>query len=119
MNPIMIPTAQHVHVDLDLDTQQTFHYRSRGQDARRLVLHRSDSVTFTCSDTFSLRFIRWSPLEEPIPGDQRPFVTAKIRSDAAYGIYEYSVRILKQGQLFTDPGADRKDAPQLIIQALP
>jgi hypothetical protein len=119
MNQIMIPTEQHVHVDLDLDAQQMLHYRSRGEDARRLVLHRGDTVTFSCSDLFSLRFIRWSPVEGLIPGDQRPLVTAKVKGDAAYGIYEYAVRILKQGQLFTDPVSDRRDAPQLIIQAAP
>ncbi len=31
MNSTMIPTEQHVHLDLDLDMLHKFHYRSRGR----------------------------------------------------------------------------------------
>jgi hypothetical protein len=47
--------GRHIHLDLDVDPERVFHYRSRGGDGHRVVSHRGDTVTFTCNDDFSVR----------------------------------------------------------------
>lgn len=118
MSQTMIPAEQHIHVDLDFDVQHKFHYRSRGRDGHRVVLHRGDAITFTCSDEFSIRFVASSPFEAPVPAEPRSLMVARVRHDAPYGVYEYILEVRKAGQLFTDPPAEAaREFPQLTIEA--
>ena len=118
MNPTMIPTEQHVHLDLDLDLHHRFHYRSRGRDGFRLDLHRGDTISFTCTEPFSVRFMRWSPFYEPMSCERTLLIIGHVRREAPYGIYEYMLEVMKDNQLFTDPANDRGYAPRLIVQAV-
>lgn len=116
MNSTMIPTEQHAHLELDVDVQHKFHYRSRGRDGHRVVVHRGDTITFTCSDSFSIRFVRSSPFEESMPHERKSLVAAHVRGDAPYGVYEYVLQVMKDGQLFTDPKGGDTLSPQIVIE---
>ena len=118
MNPTMIPTEQHVHLDIDLDLHYKFHYRSRGRDGFQLVLHRGDTISFTCGEPFSLRFIRWSPFYEPISREHKLLIIGHVRREAPYGIYEYILEVMKDNQRFTDPANERGAGPRLVVQAV-
>jgi len=56
-----------------------FHYRSRGRDGHRILLHRGDTITFTCGDEFSIRFVRSSPFEESMPQERKLLIAAHVR----------------------------------------
>ncbi len=116
MNSTMIPTEQHVHLDLDLDVQHKFQYPSRGRDGHRAVLHQGDTITFTCGDEFSIRFVRSSPFEESMPHDRKLLIAAHVRHDAPVGVYEYVLEVMKDGQLFTDPKEGDILFPQIVVE---
>jgi len=111
MNPTMAP-AQHLHLDIELDRKHRFHYRSQGRDGRRMVLHRGDTITFTCEDDFSIRFVKKSPLEsarlqsheETILQSHESYLTASVRDDAPYGESSYVLKVKHGGGLFEDSG---------------
>ena len=116
------PTAagQHVHVDIELNPENQFHYRSRGLEARRIYLHRGDAVTFTCVDPFSIRFAGHSPFQETVLSSHQEgmvqshewFVTAHIRDDAPHGIFPYTVELKREVRVF-------QDHPEIVIESAP
>ena len=56
-----VAPAQHLHLDIELDPRKQFHYRIRGRDGHHVVLHRGDTITFTCDESLSIRFVKESP----------------------------------------------------------
>lgn len=55
--------GRHIHLDLDVDPERVFYYRSLGGDGHRVMLGRGDTVTFTCKQDFSVG----SPVLRPSP----------------------------------------------------
>lgn len=119
MNTTMAPAERHVHVDLDMDPEHQFHYRSQGRDGHRVVLHRGDSVTFTCAGEFSIWFANRSPFEATGLHSRHSFITTRVRADASYGAYAYTVEVMEGDELFTDPQAGPRGpaSPEIIIEA--
>jgi hypothetical protein len=118
MNTAPAAAEQHVHVDLDLDPEHKFHYRSQGRDGHRVVLHHGDSVTFTGSGEFSIWFPDRSPFEAAGLHSRHSFITARVRANASCGAYAYTVEVMEGDRLFTDPqfGQDSRTRPEIIIE---
>jgi len=113
MGTITTPAERHVHLDLDVDRERHFHYRSQGHDGHRVILHRGDSVTFTCGDEFSIRFDDLSPFEDPVLHSRHCFLTAHVKSDALPREYEYTVEVEKGDDVIVDSDA----GPEIVIEA--
>ena len=117
MNQTIAP-ARHVHLDIELTPETQFHYRSRGQDARRVVLHRGDAITFTCGDRFSVQFPGPSPFQEAaLPAHQETmlqshewFVTSHVRESVPFGVYPYAVEVRRDARAF-------QDHPEIVIES--
>ena len=118
MNTTMAPPERHVHLDFDMDRERRFHYRSQGEDGRCVVLHRGDSITFTGAGDFSIWFAERSPFESPILHSRHSFITARVRQDAPRGAYAYTVEVLQDEQMFTDPPTRHSDdaRPEILIE---
>lgn len=118
MNTTTTPTERHVHVDLDMDWEYKFHYRTEGRDGHRVILHRGDTITFTCSDECSIRFVGPSPFRETILYSRHSFITAHVRPEAPDGFYEYTLEVVKDDEIFTDPEPGRSSGnnPGIIIE---
>jgi hypothetical protein len=118
MNTITAPAGRHVHVDLDVDRRQKFHYRSQGRDGRRLILHPGDMITFTCGDDFAIRFGAATPFAESVLYSRHQFIMCRVRDDAADGVYGYTVDVVKDEGLVTDPpgGSGSEQCPELLIE---
>jgi hypothetical protein len=125
MNGIPV-RAKHVHLDIELDPRFRFHYRSQGQNARRTCLHRGDTLTFTCADGFSIRFIKESPFEATVLQSRKEsmisvrewFATARVRDQANDGIYPYVVALTRDSRVFEDSPEGPpllSDGPEIII----
>lgn len=119
MNTTIAPVDRHIHVDLDVDREHQFHYRSQGHDGHRVILHRGDSVTFTCADDFSVRFEGPSPFAEPVLYSRHSFLLAHVRTDAAFGSYRYVVEVVKEDGLVTDSGSAVVfgGLPEIVVEA--
>jgi hypothetical protein len=118
MTTTIAPVEQHIHVDLDVDRERKFHYRSLGHDGHAVVLHRRDTVTFTCNGEFSIRFDGPTPFQEPVLYSRHCFITAHVRTDAPVGAYEYTVEIVKGDELVADPASRQigERRPEIIIE---
>ena len=116
--PEAAPAERHIHVDLDVDPEHNFHYRSRGADGHRVALHRADSITFTSTGDFSIWFTDRSPFESPVLHSRHSFITARVRDDVPFGAYAYTVEVVKDEQLYSDPqpGQPRQSRPEIIIE---
>ena len=116
MNQTIAP-ARHVHLDLELTPEAQFQYRSRGQDARRTILHHGDAITFTCSDRFTLQFTGPSPFREAaLPAHQETmlqshewFVTSHVRETVPPGRYPYTVEVIQGPRAF-------QDHPEIVVE---
>lgn len=119
MNTTMAPPERHLHVDFDVDPERFFHYRSQGGDGHRLVLHRGDSITFTCAGDFSIWFAERSPFESPVLHSRHSFITTRVRQDAPRGAYAYTVEVTQGDQVLTDPpsGKPAHARPEILIEA--
>jgi len=112
MNSTAAP-ARHLHLDIELDRENRFHYHSQGRDGRRVSLHRGDHITFTCGEDFSIRFIKKSPFdqtrlhahEEAILRSHEAFITSRVRDDAPDGEYPYVVEVTRDQELLRDSPA--------------
>ena len=109
--------ARHIHLDLDVDPERVFHYRSLGGDGHRVVLHRGDTVTFTCKDDFSVRFTGASPFIASVLYARHLFITSRVRDDATAGAYPYTVEVVRGEQSVLDPvpGEPGGVTPEIII----
>ena len=118
MNTTMAPPERHLHLDFDMDREHRFHYRSRGEDGRRVVLHRGDSITLTGAGDFSIWFTGRSPFESPVLHSRHSFITTRVRPDAPSGVYAYTVEVMQDDQMFTDPppGPPAGARPEIVIE---
>lgn len=109
MTPTLSAT-RHVHLDIELDPERQFHFRSRGQDGRRIALHRGDALTFTCSGPFSIGFAGPSPFSETAPRSHPEtmlqshewFITAHVPESTPYTVFPYSVAVTAGDGTFED-----------------
>jgi len=109
MNSTMAP-ARHLHLDIELDRANQFHYHNHGQDGHRVILHRGDGITFTCCESFCVGFAGRSPLEgqklasrqDSLVQSREWFVASRVRDDAPHGVYRYTVDVTRDGQVFQD-----------------
>ena len=110
--------GRHIHLDLDVDAERVFHYRSRGADGHRVVLHRGDTVTFTCNDDFSVRFTGASPFTTSVLYARHLFITSRVRGDAVEGPYAYTVEVVRGEESVFDPVPGQPGAapPVIIIE---
>lgn len=115
----MAPTERHIHVDLDVDREHHFHYRTQGREGRRVVLHRGDIVTFTCNDDFMIEFVGPSPFEEAVLHSRHACITAHVRPDAPCAPYHYAVEVERENELVTDPtsGVASETGPQIVVES--
>jgi len=117
MNPTLT-AARHLHLDIELNPENQFHYRIRGEDTHRVVLHRGDAITFTCADPFSIHFSGRPPFHEGTQHSHREavlqahewFVTAHVREDAPFGIYPYAVEVTRDSHTL-------HDHPEIVIDS--
>lgn len=110
--------GRHIHLDLDVDPERLFHYRSRGGDGHRVVLHRGDTVTFTCNDDFSVRFTGASPFTTSVLYARHLFITSRVRDDAMEGAYPYTVEVVRGEESVFDPvpGPPGAAPPEIIVE---
>jgi len=120
MSTTSTPIGRHIHLDLDVDPERVFHYRSRGGDGHRVVLQRGDTVTFTCNDDFSVRFTGASPFTSSVLHARHLFITSRVRDDAPAGAYPYTVEVMRGEQSIADPVPSQPGAvpPEIIIEGI-
>ncbi len=111
--------GRHIHLDLDVDPERVFHYRSLGGDGHRVVLHRGDTVTFTCKDDFAVRFSGASPFTTSVLYARHLFITSRVRDDAMAGAYPYTVEVARGEESMFDPvpGQPGAAAPEIIVES--
>ena len=131
MNPTMHPvktTPQHVHLDIELDPQNRFHYHSQDREGHRLVLHRGDTLTLSHPDRFSIHFANRSPFDalnleshpETLLRSGESFITACVRNNADYVKYQYTVKVSRRDRTFEDTPQGvsiLEDDPEILIES--